>query len=76
MENNRIYFKTKDSNIVIINDDFLTTSLIPEESVDLIRKNSYIIPAITGSGDYYGQKACDHAAKLQKKNEQRAITSS
>jgi len=36
MENNRIYFKTKDSNIVIINDDFLTTSLIPEESVDLI----------------------------------------
>lgn len=34
MSDGRIYFKTKD--LIIINDDFLSTNLIPENSVDLI----------------------------------------
>lgn len=33
-DNEKVYFRTED--IVIINDDFLITDLIPEESVDLI----------------------------------------
>ncbi|PSN81788.1 site-specific DNA-methyltransferase [Candidatus Marsarchaeota G1 archaeon OSP_D] len=32
----RIYFTTKDGRIVVINDDFLTTDLIPLNSIDLI----------------------------------------
>ena len=32
----KVYFKSKSGNIIIINDDFLTTDLIPENSVDLI----------------------------------------
>ncbi len=35
-EHGRVYFQTPDEGIVIINDDFLTTDLIPEESIDLI----------------------------------------
>ncbi|MGB9729365.1 MAG: DNA-methyltransferase [Thermoprotei archaeon] len=31
-----MYFKSSDSNLIIINDDFLATNLIPEESIDLI----------------------------------------
>jgi site-specific DNA-methyltransferase (adenine-specific) len=32
----KVYFKSKNGNIIIINDDFLTTDLIPENSIDLI----------------------------------------
>ena len=35
-EKEKIFFQTKDGKIVIINDDFLTTSLIPKNSIDLI----------------------------------------
>ena len=36
MSKDKIYFKTKDNKIIIINDDFLKTDLIPENSIDLI----------------------------------------
>lgn len=32
----KVYFKSKDGNIVIINDDFLATNIIPRNSIDLI----------------------------------------
>lgn len=35
-EDERIFFKSRDGRIVIINDDFLTTDLIPRNSIDLI----------------------------------------
>jgi len=35
-EGEKIYFKTKDEKIVIINDDFLKTNLVPPGSIDLI----------------------------------------
>ncbi len=34
--NKKIYFRTLDGKITIINDDFLSTELIPENSIDLI----------------------------------------
>jgi len=36
MEKEKIFFETKEGNIKIIYDDFLTTSLIEENSIDLI----------------------------------------
>jgi len=36
ISNKRIYFKSPKGDIVIINDDFLTTDLIPKGSIDLI----------------------------------------
>lgn len=35
-EDERVFFKSRDGNLIIINDDFLKTDLIPEESIDLI----------------------------------------
>ncbi|HDI01445.1 MAG TPA: site-specific DNA-methyltransferase, partial [Candidatus Bathyarchaeota archaeon] len=36
LSDERVFFKTKDGRLVIINDDFLTTDLIPPNSIDLI----------------------------------------
>lgn len=36
LSDERVFFKTKDGRLVIINDDFLTTDLIPSNSIDLI----------------------------------------
>lgn len=36
LDESRVYFKSRDGNIVIINDDFLATNAIPRGSVDLI----------------------------------------
>ncbi|MEM1751404.1 MAG: site-specific DNA-methyltransferase [Archaeoglobaceae archaeon] len=35
-DDKRVYFQSEDGRIVILNDDFLTTALIPSNSVDLI----------------------------------------